>query len=78
MNVDQVARLSNESRQHNAELYRQDLKGIETERTQMIKGLDEQLTNKQISQEEYAQQRSIIENKSSHSRSNLEVSTGSN
>ena len=64
LNVDQVSRLSDEARQQNAELYRQDLEGIETERTQMIKGLDEQLAKGLISPEQYAQERSIIENKS--------------
>ena len=64
LNVDQVSRLSDEARQQNAELYRQDLEGIETERTQMIKGLDEQLAQGLISPEQYAQERSIIENKS--------------
>lgn len=66
LNVDQVTRLSDESRQHNAELYRQDLEGIKKERDEMLKGLEKQFMdpNSKMSSTEYAQQRSIIENKS--------------
>jgi hypothetical protein len=66
LNVDRVSRLSDEARQQNSEIYRQDLKGIETERSEMLKKLDEQFTNpkSKMTQEEYSLQRSIIENKS--------------
>ena len=66
LNVGRVARLLDEARQQNSEIYRQDLKGIETERSEMLKKLDEQFANpkSKMTQEEYSLQRSIIENKS--------------